>query len=165
MKLAIVALAFAGLALGGWAWGLEWNGTPSMPIGVYRVTRVHGGVHRGDVVSLCLPPRAAAEGLDRGYLGGGDCPGNAERLIKTVVAVSGDRVEVSDQGVMVNGALIPGTAPLPNDDAGRPMQAAFGVYTATGPWVIGVGDPRSYDSRYYGEVSDIRDHANLFVSF
>lgn len=158
------------LMVGSYFGGLRCNMTPSMPIGVWRVQSNRGPVQRGAVVTLCPEPAAAALGRDRGYLAGGECPGDVELLIKTIVAVPGDQVDVSEAGIAVNGALISGTTPLPHDDRGRPMHPVDqGFYRvgATEVWVIGGSDPRSYDSRYFGSVpvANLRGQARpLFVS-
>lgn len=145
-----------GIAMGSaYAGGIRWNMTPSMPIGLYRVQPIQGAVARGEVVTLCLEPEAAALGRERGYITGGECPNNVELLVKTVVAIPGDEVKVSAEGLAVNDVPSPHTNPLPVDDLGRQMQAVpSGVYSVGRDqvWVIGDADPRSYDSRYYGAV-------------
>ncbi len=92
--------------------GLRCNTTPSMPLGVWRVQSIDTTVRRGEVVTLCLDPSGAALGRARGYISGGECPGNVELLIKTVAAVPGDEVEIRDDGVAVNGSLIPNSRAL-----------------------------------------------------
>ena len=168
--MALLAIG-AGLAMSGsYLGGLRCNVTTSMPIGVWRVQAQRGPVEHGDVVTLCAGPQAAALGRDRGYLAGGECPGDVELLIKTVVAIPGDEVDVSRSGIAVNGSLIPGSIPLPYDDRGREMQPIDQGFYRVGPtevWVIGGSDPRSYDSRYFGPVpiANLRGHAwPLFVT-
>ena len=168
--LALLAVG-AGLAMSGsYLGGLRCNVTPSMPIGVWRVQAQRGPVERGDVVTLCAGPEAATLGRVRGYLAGGECPGDVELLIKTVAAVPSDEVNVSPSGIAVNGALIPGSAPLPRDDSGLAMHPVDQGFYRVGPtevWVIGGSDPRSYDSRYFGPVpiANLRGQARpLFVS-
>jgi conjugative transfer signal peptidase TraF len=154
-RLTLAACA-VGLAMGSsYAAGLRWNTTPSMPMGLWRVETLAAPIQRGDIVTLCLPPAAANLGRDRGYLTGGECPGDVEMLIKPVVAVDGDTVVVSDAGVSVNGTLLADSKPQPRDEAGRPVSAADqGLYRvgADEVWVISGHDLRSYDSRYYGAV-------------
>ena len=160
-----------GLVMGGsYAGGLRCNLTPSMPMGVWRVQSSHGPVRRGDVVTLCPEPAAASLGRSRGYLAGGECPGDVELMIKTVMAAPGDQVDASPGGVAVNGAVIPDSAPLPRDDRGRAIDPVDQGCYRVGPsevWVIGGSDPRSYDSRYFGPVpiANLRGQARpLFVS-
>jgi type IV secretory pathway protease TraF len=61
--------------------GMRWNMTPSMPMGLWAVQPIQGPVERDEVVTLCLEPAAAALGRARGYLTGGECPGDVELLI------------------------------------------------------------------------------------
>jgi conjugative transfer signal peptidase TraF len=169
--LTLGALA-VGIAMGSaYAGGIRWNMSPSMPMGVWRVQTIRGAVTRGEVVTLCLDPAAAALGRRRDYLTGGECPGDVELLIKTVVAIPGDLVEVSSAGMSVNGVLIPHSQPLGADDLNRPMRAVpNGIYRVAHDqvWVVGDTEPRSYDSRYYGAVpiENIRGRAvPFFIDF
>ena len=45
-------------------------------------------------------------------------------LLKRVVALAGDVVSVSSSGVSINGQLLPNSAPLFDDEAGRPLTMA-----------------------------------------
>lgn len=150
---------FCALVVGCYSFDLHWNYTPSMPVGLWRFgPLVHA--RAGEIVDACVPLSAAKMGLDRGYLGGGNCPGGAESVLKTIAAGPGDEVVVSDQGTIVNGKMQPHSKPLPQDDRGRKLEPVNkGVYFLGSHevWLIGTGDPRSYDSRYYGPV----DIANL----
>ena len=149
--------------------GIVWNASPSMPVGIWRVTAVRS-IIRGQVVTLCPSQATAALGLDRGYLDGGECTTGVAPLLKPIAAVPGDTVEVSDVGIAVNGTLLRHSAAMAADDLGRPMQAVpVGTY-AVGRgeiWVVSSYDPRSFDSRYYGPVpvENIRGTARpLFIS-
>jgi conjugative transfer signal peptidase TraF len=168
--LTIAAVAIGAAMGGAYGAGVRWNITPSMPMGLWRVQAIQGPVHRGDAVTLCLEPAPAAFGRARGYLTGGECPGDVELLIKTIAAVPGDSVDVSSRGAAVNGRPVPHSAPLPRDDAGRPVAAVAGGLYRVGPtevWVIATADDRSFDSRYFGPVpvANLRGQATpLFVS-
>lgn len=83
--------------------------------------------------------------------------------MKPIVAVSGDLVKFSSEGVAVNGALLPNSAPQHFDSKRRRLQHwAFGTYRVHSGtlWVISSYDPRSFDSRYFGPIflSSIRTH-------
>jgi conjugative transfer signal peptidase TraF len=152
----LIAAALAAAALlGAWAAGLHWNGTASMPEGLWLVSRPDGAVRRGEIVTLCPSGTMATIGLARGYLEPGDCPDGSGLILKRIVAVPGDEVTVTEEGIAVNGTLIRQSRPLLRDEAGRPMNpVAPGVYHV-GPeqvWVISTHDPRSFDSRYVGPV-------------
>lgn len=131
------------------------NLTPSMPIGVWFVQRGYIPLDRGQAVIVCLPPEPAGFALQRKYIGHGECPGDYEPLLKTVVAAVGDKVTVSDAGVAVNGQLIEHSRALAVDSAGRPLSSqppgTYDVKDGTA-WVITTRSDKSYDSRYYGPL-------------
>jgi conjugative transfer signal peptidase TraF len=151
---ALVPLALwagAGHAL---AAGSLWlNTSPSLPLGLYRVTGAPPTV--GSDVIVCLPLAIGRAARDRDYLGPGPCPGGAARLGKTIAATAGDVVDVRADGVWIDGRRLPGSLPLPRDRAGRPL-----ARVADGPRRVPTGEifllatrhPRSWDSRYYGPV-------------
>jgi conjugative transfer signal peptidase TraF len=139
-----------------------------MPAGIWRVAPLQGSAARHQAVAVCLPQAAAQLGRERGYLDGGDCPGQAEILIKPVAAIPGDRVTVSIDGISVNGALVPDSKPLPHDDLSRPLKSMNnGLYVVGDDeaWIISSRDPRSYDARYFGPVklTEIRGAATPFL--
>ena len=126
--------------------------TPSMPLGIYRLEPLPGGVERGMFVAVCAPADVADLGRDRGYLARGPCPGDTEPLLKVVAGVPGDDVTVSARGVAVNGCVLPNSAPLAFDRSDRPLKAWPSGHYHLGPkqlWLY-TGNPRSWDSRYWG---------------
>lgn len=135
--------------------GYRFNETASLPIGIWRIT-ANNELRAGQIVNFC-PPNTP-ELLDarlRGYLDGGRCPGNLEPMFKPLVAVPGDRVEVTEQGVVVNGRIVPHSAPLATDGAGRAMprpKATLDVPRGQG-WVASDYSPYSFDSRYFGAIA------------
>ena len=146
--LAVGAAILAGLACAGAA-GLRFNTTPSMPVGIWRVTP-RGEIARGAIVTACPAAREA-----RRYLRPGDCPLGVEPLVKPVAAVAGDVVTVSSAGVAVNGLPVAHTAQLARDSAGRSLQAVPAGRYRVAPgtvWLLSGHDPRSFDSRYFGPV-------------
>ena len=68
------------------ATGLRFNLTPSVPVGVYRLTSSPPAT--GDLVAVCLPAEFGMLGHRRGYLGAGKCPGAASPLLKQVGAAA-----------------------------------------------------------------------------
>ena len=99
---------------------LRFNVTPSMPLGIYRLAPVPPtGLQREMLVAACAPLKAAQLGRRRAYLLGGQCVGDTEPLLKTVVAISGDVVATSKSGVTVNGRLLPDSRSVSVDSAGR----------------------------------------------
>ncbi|MDQ2696387.1 MAG: conjugative transfer signal peptidase TraF [Pseudomonadota bacterium] len=151
-----------------YALGLRINATESLPLGIYRTTA--GPVARGTLVAACLPENLARAGLERGWLRPGDCPGDVAPVLKEVVALPGDFVMVSDEGLIVNGGRIPRTARVAADSAGRPVEAIPTGFYRVGfgeVWLIANANPRSWDSRYYGPIpiENIRTPMRLLITW
>jgi conjugative transfer signal peptidase TraF len=59
---------------------------------------------------------------ERGYIGAGFCTGGYGYMMKRVLAAKDDAVTPSaDDGVRVNGELLPLSKPIKADKAGRPL--------------------------------------------
>lgn len=150
----IGAVAFSvcagSLALLG-ALGIRINASPSLPLGLYIVTRNP----KASLVEFCPAEPYGSFAAARGYRTQGSCPDGATPLMKPVVARAGDLVQVSEQGLSVNGRLLPNTAPRGTDTMGRPMRpwpaGSYRVMPGT-LWVASTYNPRSFDSRYFGPV-------------
>ncbi len=161
-KGALTLGCFAGVVLAGigvvsWL-GLRLNLSDSLPRGVYQET--HERIHRGTLVAECLPPALAAFGTQRGWLGKGYCSTGTPPILKEVVAVAGDTVEVRDEFVAVNGSKIPCSATQKIDSQGREVPAiARGIYEIKPGevFLLATNIPNSWDSRYTGpaRVADI----------
>lgn len=149
-----VALAAAILIAFGNAFGILISNTDSAaPSGVYRV--VGRNISRGNLVAACLPISVAQEGLARGYLRTGGCPGDAEPVDKIVGAVAGDQVDIERRWVAVNGVRFAHSATASRDSAERPLtHVAWGKRTVAPNqvWLFGFIDRRSWDSRYFGPI-------------
>jgi conjugative transfer signal peptidase TraF len=135
------------------------NASPSLPIGLYRTTLDKSA----KLVEFCPAEPYATISAKREYREKGDCPDGAEPLMKPIVPVSGDTVEISPQGVTINGRLLPNSATRSFDIKDRPLTHwPFGKYRVdTGKvWVISSFNPRSFDSRYFGPIpiASIRCH-------
>ncbi|MGH9344886.1 MAG: conjugative transfer signal peptidase TraF, partial [Terriglobia bacterium] len=131
--------------------GIRLNTSASLPIGLYKTT----SDTTARLIAFCPPGLAASLSESRGYRGRGNCPDGAEPLLKPIVAASGDLVEVSPQGIAVNGRLLPNSAPRAFDTKHRPLPHwPFGNYRVAGGtvWVVSSYNPRSFDSRYFGPI-------------
>jgi conjugative transfer signal peptidase TraF len=152
--LAGIALTATILIAVGKASGIRISTTDSAaPAGVYRI--VGHQVRRGELVAACLPIGIAKLGLARGYLGAGDCPGNAEPVDKIVGALPGDVLDIEPGWVSVNGVRFPDSATASRDSARRALaHVAWGKRrVAPGEvWLLGFNDRRSWDSRFFGPV-------------
>lgn len=162
MGFLVVILIFKGF-------GLRVNFTDSMPRGLYSTERTKE-YHTGDYVIVCLPEPIAKEGFDRGYLHRGiSCPDRIEPLIKEIIAIPGNTIELTDTAMIVNNKTYP--APLfKYDRKGRPTDyIPRTIYPNTNTyWLYGEHDPNySWDSRYYGgvEASNIIGRAHPIFTF
>jgi conjugative transfer signal peptidase TraF len=149
--LAVVLAVVIGCA----AAGARINTTASYPVGLYW--EVESPLEKGSMVIFC-PPQTAVfdEAKARGYIGAGFCPGGYGLVIKKILAVPSDHITVSEQGVCVNGELIPNSKPLHADKAGRPMpHYQVDDYTLGTGQVLLMSDHSalSFDARYFGPVS------------
>lgn len=136
---------------------LRFNFTPSMPLGIYRLTPAlpKGELSRGTIVAVCAPRIAAEVGRRRGYLAAGRCQAGTELLLKMIVADGGDDVVISRNGVSVNGCKLPNSRQLASDGAGRRLSRwPEGHYRLRGDelWLYAAND-RSWDSRYWGPAA------------
>lgn len=135
--------------------GLRFNTTRSIPVGLYRI--VDEPVGKGAYVIFC-PPRLDVfdEAKERGYITAGFCPGDYGLMMKRVLAMGGDAVTSMDEGVSVNGELLPLSAPLATDKAGRAMpRHPFSDYTLGNSELLLMSDvsTTSFDGRYFGPVN------------
>lgn len=133
--------------------GFRFNLSPSLPIGVYRVTSEPPVP--GSVVHACLPRDVAEFARARGYLGPGSCAGNTRPIGKVVLATAGDVVTVSRDGLEVNGVPVPDSRTAPEDSRGRPLpHHAWGEHRLGRDelWLFSASHQNAYDSRYFGPL-------------
>ena len=153
-----VLAAFAALAcvpLAGMA-GLSLNWTPSVPPGLYW--SLHRPARIGELTLVCPPDTAIFRtARERGYLDKGSCPGDYSPLIKRILAAKGDHVRIDREGVVVNGRLLPGSAPRVLDGKRRPLpQLRFDRRLRDGEALPMTSYPNSFDARYIGPVATQR---------
>jgi conjugative transfer signal peptidase TraF len=154
---ALVTLCVAAGMLGvffaaGWFGGLRINTTPSEPLGLWRIIPLTRSVLPGETVFVCPPDNAAMrEARQRGYLRPGLCTGGFGPLIKTVIAVSGQRVDVTDH-IAVEGVPIPGSRIIGADGQGRSLRHDRSGMVPPGQVYLHSDFIGSWDSRYFGPV-------------
>ena len=154
----ISTIGIAGIA------GVRWNPTASVRTGLYVITNDANA----PLVAFCPTGEAATEAIARGYRPRGlQCPDKYAALLKPVAARAGDTVEVSQNGISVNGRLLPNTAAFKTDVKKRPMHVwPNGTYIVQPGtvWVLSTYNKYSYDSRYYGpiQLSTVITHAKPF---
>lgn len=136
----------------GYGAGFRINLTPSYPLGLWRIVPLDRAVCLGDRIFICAPPTAMfRQARDRGYLRHGLCPGSFSPLIKTVVALPGQLIDVGPS-VIIDGHELPHSAVQPFDGSGRPLAAFTGGIVPAGMLLLHSPYRGSYDSRYFGPV-------------
>ena len=131
------------------------NESPSMPRGVYVLTS--RPITRGAIVGACIPESFATLAKERGYLHSGTCRSGVRPVMKYIAALPGDSVEIRHPKVLINGEAIPNTEVLTTDPLGRPIPNQIGFHTVRPGeyWLISNLDRGSFDSRYFGPVTEI----------
>jgi conjugative transfer signal peptidase TraF len=135
--------------------GARVNTSKSIALGLYWTSG--RPMQKGEYVLLC-PPQVGVieEAHRRGYLAPGFCPGGHGYMMKRILASDGDAVTMGADGVRVNGMLLPFSAPLATDLAGRPMPRLHPHrYVLGASQVLLMSDvsSTSFDARYFGPVS------------
>nr|WP_172690347.1 conjugative transfer signal peptidase TraF [Agrobacterium genomosp. 6]ASK40627.1 conjugative transfer signal peptidase TraF [Agrobacterium genomosp. 6] len=142
----VTATAFTG--------GYRLNLTPSEPLGLWRIEELQRPVAIGDLVFLCPPMTAVfADAWRRGYLRRGLCAGGFAPLIKTVAALPGQRVDITDRG-FIDGRLVPASSVWRTDGEGRVLLPDPGGVVPPHHLFLHSSFASSYDSRYFGPVPD-----------
>jgi conjugative transfer signal peptidase TraF len=83
------------------------------------------------------------------------CPHGYQPLLKPIVAMTGDVVELTPNVVLVNGRSHSHSATVNQDSQGRPLpHLPWGRYLlAPGEvWVLSTFSANSWDSRYFGPI-------------
>lgn len=135
--------------------GYRINSTPSLPMGIWKVNALSAPLCREQIVSVAPPDTTLFQlARSRHYLDWGSCPGGYSALLKPVVAIPGDRVTITMEGISVNGHRMPNSKPLATDRVGRPLTPVkFGTYEIKPGtvWLLS-NSPQSFDSRYFGAL-------------
>ena len=101
------------------------NPTSSIPIGIYR--RTHEALRRGVVIQFPEPHKAGVPIIH---------PYGIPNLLKYIAAMPGDIVDVTNQGVWINGHLWPNSSPgpppfTPTSDITSSIPATYGRWAQT----------------------------------
>lgn len=136
----------------GWIGGLRVNTTPSEPLGLWRIVLLTRAARSGETVFVCPPDNVTMrEARQRGYLRPGLCPGGFGPLIKTVIAVAGQHVDVTDR-VAIDGVPIPSSRIMEKDAQGRSLRHDQSGMVRAGEVYLHSDFIGSWDSRYFGPV-------------
>ena len=134
--------------------GIYINTTPSFPLGLYKI--VNKPIEKGRYVSFCPPQGAVFElAVARHYINPGDCPGGYGKLLKRVFAQAGDSISIDQDGIQVNGQLLPNSGQLELDADGQALpQYRFNKQRLDAGEYLLLSDinPQSFDARYFGLI-------------
>lgn len=150
----VAALASFPIALfaAGYGVGLRVNLSPSYPLGLWDIRALDRDVRVGDLVFICPPLTTTFDlAFERGYIRPGLCPGWRSPLIKTVVALPGQEIEIASS-VTIDGQQLPNSDLQPVDGAGRQLRPFAGGVVPAGMLFLHSDNKGSYDSRYIGPI-------------
>lgn len=154
LLLTSAGVVMSGLAATAYIGSYRLNLTPSEPLGLWRIEALQRPVAIGDLVFICPPETSAIEEARvRGYLRRGLCAGGFAPLIKTVAALPGQHVDITDH-VAIDGRSLPASTVRDRDGEGRALTPdPAGIVP---PHHLFLHSPfaSSYDSRYFGPVPD-----------
>ncbi|WP_244496057.1 conjugative transfer signal peptidase TraF [Ensifer sp. Root31] len=149
-----MTMALLGAISVAWFGNYRINLTPSEPLGLWRVSKLARPAAAGDLVFICPPQTTTMhEARARGYLRSGLCLGGVAPLIKSVIAVAGQHVEV-EAHVSVDGRSIPSSSLVQLDGQGRKMARFPGGIVPAGSVFLHSPFAGSYDSRYFGPIPE-----------
>ncbi|SSC64684.1 conjugative transfer signal peptidase TraF [Ciceribacter selenitireducens] len=154
MLLSATMVATACLITAAAVGGYRQNLTPSEPLGLWRIEALRRSAEIGDLVFVCPPATAMfEEARRRGYLRRGLCVGGFAPLIKTVAALPGQHVEITDH-VAIDGRPLAASVVRKADGEGRTLTPYPGGTVPPGHLYLHSSFASSYDSRYFGPVPD-----------
>ncbi|MFO0701169.1 MAG: conjugative transfer signal peptidase TraF [Nitrospira sp.] len=143
--------------------GLRLNTTRSIPLGLYLMSS--DPIEKGAYVLWCPPERPEFDlAKERGYIGAGFCPGGYGYMMKKVLASGQDLVSVTDDGVMINGTLLPASQPMEADSMGRSLprfRVSNHVLSSSELLLMSDTNSRSFDARYFGPIQ--REHIQSLI--
>jgi len=167
--LAIIFLLLISLSTLAYWSGLRVNFSKSYPIGIYK-TVYKKNIEKGDLVIFC-PKNSSLmqQALQRNYLRPGFCEGGFYPLLKKVVALDGDVIEINSS-VYVNNQEIPNSQLLSYDANNNPLPSLKNSrrkLPESYMFVMSDYYHKSFDSRYFGsvEVSSILNHVKPIYIF
>ena len=154
MLLSTSMVAIAGLITAAVVGGYRLNLTPSEPLGLWRIEKLNRPVEAGDLVFICSPPTEPFEEARlRGYLRRGLCAGGFAPLIKTVAALPGQHVKITNH-VVIDGRSLAASVVRKTDGEGRPVTQYPGGIVPPRHLYLHSSFASSYDSRYFGPGPD-----------
>lgn len=137
-----------------WIFDLVINVTPSMPVGIWRVFShpVNASDLKGRIILICPPKNEIFSwAIDQEIISGGRCKTGSIPLLKEVLGVPGDNIDVYGDKVFLNENLA----------ARRHFEVPSRIFSEIKSykipenhvWVLGTSREESFDSRYFGPLS------------
>ena len=123
---------------------------------IRRVDVLGVGVSAVDMDMALAEVTRWVDARERHYVIAGSCASGVTEIVKRIAAIPGDRIELGQGGVRVNGERVPGSELLDRDSQGAPLAHAEEgeiVLAAGRYWVMGTHVRRSWDSRYFGPIA------------
>ena len=146
-----------------------------MPMGIYFMTGdLDKNINRNDVVVFCPSKDLLNFFSERNYISKkiiGSCEGGFSPFVKHVIALRGDKIEIENNELYLNGTLIKNSQIFDTDSIGRRMSRLKNgfkkVLSKDEIFVFGDESIRSLDSRYMGLVhtSSVLSKAKLIWRF
>ena len=132
---------------------IQINTTSSIPIGIYTLDRNKGILGNNKTILFCISNEYVEIAKTRGYLPVGKCKNGLSPIGKTIVASENDFVEITNDGIYVNGKLLPKTKPVPYDKNRRKLTySKIKRILNKDEFLVASLKKDSFDSRYYGIV-------------
>ncbi len=143
---------------------LRLNASASVPTGLYRIVP-----RTSRFAAICLPEPVLETAHQAGLIIPlGECPGGKEPILKPIYRATADApIAFGPGGFSIGHRALSNTAAKLRSKTGEPLNhIAYGTYT-TGLWAISDYNPDSFDSRYFGPVSEtnVRYYAVPFFLF
>ena len=161
---AVAAAPVAAVLVASAGFGITYNSSPSIPVGLYRIRPLDREPARGEIVGVCLEGAFARLALERGYVHprglerlvyGTRCPSRVAVIGKPVAGLPGDTVDVDADGVRVNGVLLAGGPAPRHDQLGRavPRYPRGRFVLPPGEFWLQSTRQGALDSRLFGSAS------------
>jgi conjugative transfer signal peptidase TraF len=134
----------------------------------YYFTYANSTYQKGDMVLVCITSLTHIRMLHvlRLPIFSGECANNMPYLLKHIVAVENDLVEITSAGVYVNNFLHENSVPLTRYKRIKlPKLNLLKFRLRTGEFFVLGNTSHSYDSRYFGVITHANLHSHVKLIF
>lgn len=142
------------------------NVSISEQLGYYLL--IPGAVRRNDLVLICVNDSYKHVFNELGLRDvAGQCRNGLPYLLKRIAAVAGDRVEVENAGIKINGLLYPNSKQF-NEGRGvklYPLKLGYSHILGKGEYFMLGNSLHSVDSRYFGVVKSSDIHGKVVLVY